>query len=124
MRQTAGGRQMKSVWNDVRWDEEDSQVILQFPPPGNDEKKFGKHPTQKPLRLIERLVMAASNESDLVLDPFLGSGTTALAAMKLGRKCVGCELDEAYVALSVKKVSTEMATLKSSLLAGIAREKA
>jgi len=43
--------------------------------PGNDEKTFGKHPTQKPVALIERCLLASTNENDLVLDPFLGNGT-------------------------------------------------
>ena len=62
--------------------------------PGGDEKQFGKHPTQKPVALIERCLLASTHEGDLVLDPFLGGGTTAIAAIKLNRGCVGIELDE------------------------------
>lgn len=58
------------------------------------EKRW--HPTQKPLRLVERLVKVASNEGDLVLDPFAGSGSTLLAAERLGRTAYGVELDPAY----------------------------
>lgn len=54
------------------------------------------HPTQKPLELIERLIKASSNPGDVVLDPFMGSGTTAVAASNLGRKWVGYEKDEDY----------------------------
>lgn len=55
------------------------------------------HPTQKPLEVIERLVLLASRPSDLVLDPFMGSGTTALACTRHGRRFVGFETDERYV---------------------------
>ncbi|HEV2289429.1 MAG TPA: site-specific DNA-methyltransferase [Candidatus Acidoferrales bacterium] len=70
MCQIAGGKQMKSVWT--------------IPPPEPWEKKFGKHPAQKPLALIERILLASSSEGDLVLDPFLGSGTSALACALRG----------------------------------------
>jgi site-specific DNA-methyltransferase (adenine-specific) len=61
--------------------------------PGNDEKANGKHPTQKPVALIERCLLASTNPGDLVLDPFLGGGTTAIACVRLKRGCVGIELD-------------------------------
>src|SRR5579863_4432512 len=83
MRQIAGGKQMKSVWT--------------IPPPEPWEKKFGKHPTQKPLALLERILLASSSEGDLVLDPFLGSGTTALAAIRRARKCVGIETETKWI---------------------------
>lgn len=54
------------------------------------------HPTQKPYKLIERLILASSNENDLVLDPFSGSGTTALVAKQLNRNFIGIEIDEEY----------------------------
>lgn len=54
------------------------------------------HPTQKPYKLIERLILASSNENDLVLDPFSGSGTTALVATQLNRNFIGIEIDEEY----------------------------
>lgn len=86
MKRTNGGKQMKDVWN--------------FTAPKPGEKKLGKHPTQKPLILLERLILAASREGDLVMDPFLGSGTTAIAAALLGRKCVGIESDAGHVKLA------------------------
>ena len=61
--------------------------------PGSDEKTHGKHPTQKPVALVERCLLASTNEGDLVLDPFLGNGTTAVASLRLKRGCVGVELD-------------------------------
>jgi site-specific DNA-methyltransferase (adenine-specific) len=95
---------MKSVWYDVKWDESDVQVLFEMKPPARDEKTFGKHPTQKPLMLLERLISAASDKGDLVFDPFMGSGTTAVAAKNLGRKFVGCELDPNFISLAVKRI--------------------
>ena len=77
MKKLAGGKQMKSVWT--------------IPPPEPWEKRFGKHPTQKPVALLERILLASSNEGDLVLDPFLGSGTTCVAAVRLRRLTIGLE---------------------------------
>ncbi|MHB8540352.1 MAG: DNA-methyltransferase [Candidatus Acidiferrales bacterium] len=91
MKQMNDGRQMKSVWTDI------------FPPPA-EEKLFGKHPAQKPLALIERILLASSNEGDLVLDPFLGSGTTALAALRRGRKCAGIELDPKWIHVTTQRL--------------------
>ncbi|MFN3167772.1 MAG: DNA-methyltransferase [Phycisphaeraceae bacterium] len=59
--------------------------------------KVSKHPTEKPLELIERIIRVSSNPGDLVVDPFLGSGTTAVAAKKLGRKYLGFELHGPYL---------------------------
>ncbi|MBR1756908.1 MAG: site-specific DNA-methyltransferase [Alphaproteobacteria bacterium] len=63
-----------------------------------------EHPTQKPEKLIAKLILASSNEGDLVFDPFLGSGTTAVTAKKLGRKYLGIERERRYVALSLKRL--------------------
>lgn len=60
------------------------------------EKKYGKHPTQKPLRIIKELIFCVTNPGDIVLDPFMGSGTTCLASAQLGRKYIGIELDKDY----------------------------
>ena len=90
MRETNGGKQMKSVWN--------------MTAPSGDEKTHGKHPTQKPLRLVERCILASTNEGDLVLDPFLGGGTTAVAALRTKRKCVGVEADAAHIELCIRRV--------------------
>lgn len=59
--------------------------------------KVSTHPTEKPLELIERLIRISSNPGELVVDPFLGSGTTAVAAKRLGRKYLGFELHEPYL---------------------------
>jgi site-specific DNA-methyltransferase (adenine-specific) len=76
--------------------------------PGNDEKSFGKHPTQKPVALVERCLLASTNAGDLVLDPFLGGGTTAVACVRLNRGCVGIELDEAHVNQAEQRVKAEI----------------
>ena len=66
------------------------------------------HPTQKPEKLIAKLILASSNSGDVVFDPFLGSGTTAVTAKKLNRHFVGIEKEKEYVALSLKRL--ELAT--------------
>lgn len=69
------------------------------------QKNRQKHPTQKPEGLIERMVRASSNEGDIVLDPFLGSGTTARVCQQLGRKCVGIETNPDYVEMANTRLS-------------------
>lgn len=63
-----------------------------------------EHPTQKPEKLIAKLILASSNPGDVVLDPFLGSGTTSVVAAKLGRRYVGIETDETYCLLAEKRL--------------------
>lgn len=70
----------------------------------NSEKTFGKHPTQKPLRIIRELIELVTNPSDTILDPFLGSGTTCVAAASLGRKSIGIELDKGYCDISKQRL--------------------
>jgi site-specific DNA-methyltransferase (adenine-specific) len=94
MRELAGGKQMKSVW--------------QMPAPDRDEKRFGKHPTQKPVALLERILLAASNEGDLVLDPFMGSGTTAVTALRLRRMALAVDRDSAWIQLALVRVVREL----------------
>jgi site-specific DNA-methyltransferase (adenine-specific) len=91
MRELSGGKQMKSVWG--------------LPAPSRDEKRFGKHPTQKPLALLERIILASSNEGDTVLDPFMGSGTTLIAATHLHRKTIGVEMSGEYVEKALRRLS-------------------
>jgi len=62
------------------------------------------HPTQKPEKMIARLILASSNSGDLILDPFLGSGTTAVAAKKLGRRFIGIEREREYCAIVQKRL--------------------
>jgi len=89
MKKLNGGKQMKSLWS-----------IL---PPRAAEKTFGKHPTQKPLELLERIVLASTRSGDTVLDPFAGSGTTGIAATLHGRRFVGLELEAEYVDLATRR---------------------
>lgn len=67
------------------------------------EKTFGKHPTQKPLELLRRIILASTNKGDLILDPFTGSSTTGIMALDLGRKFVGIDTEKEYLDLSVKR---------------------
>ncbi|MDI6751835.1 MAG: site-specific DNA-methyltransferase [bacterium] len=99
MRKINYGKQMKSVWT--------------LPAPNGNEKDFGKHPTQKPIALLERIILASTNEGDLVLDPFCGSSTTGVAAILLNRKYVGIDLEDDYLQLSKKRL--EEAIKKSSV---------
>ena len=71
------------------------------------EKKNGKHPTQKPLYLLERIIEASTNEGDLVLDPFCGSSTTGVAARALKRKYIGIDSSEEYINLSKRRISVD-----------------
>ncbi len=63
-----------------------------------------EHPTQKPEKLFAKLLLASSNKGDVVFDPFLGSGTTAVVAKKLGRRFLGVELEEVYCAMTQKRL--------------------
>ena len=83
-------KQMRSVWT--------------IPSTKKSEKKFGKHPTQKPEELLERIILASTNEGDVVLDPFMGSGTTGVVCKKLHRNFIGIEKVKEYVALSEKRI--------------------
>lgn len=89
MKELNDNKQMKDVWT----------TSLTKP----SEKKFGKHPTQKPLELLERIILASTNKNDLILDPFSGSGTTGIAANMLGRNYVGIDLDKSYLDISIKR---------------------
>lgn len=82
-------KQMRSVWA--------------INTPKSYEKKFGKHPTQKPLELLERIILASTETDAIVLDPFTGSSTTGLAAVKHGRKFIGIDKEEKYLTLSKKR---------------------
>ena len=76
-------KQMRSVWS--------------INTPANGEKKYGKHPTQKPELLLERVILSSTNEGDLILDPFCGSATTGIMALKHKRRFVGIDLEKEYL---------------------------
>lgn len=83
-------KQMRSVWS------------ISTPPPS--EKVHGKHPTQKPLELLKRIVLSSTNEGDTILDPFCGSSTTGIAAHLLKRKFIGIDTEKEYLDLSKKRI--------------------
>ena len=82
-------KQMRSVWS--------------IPLIPKAEKEYGKHPTQKPLELLNRIITSSSNEGDLVLDPFMGSGTTGVVCNILDRKFIGIDTDKEYLDLAIKR---------------------
>jgi len=79
--------------------------IYEYPIPRHNGKR--QHPTQKPLNLFEDLVRKHSNADDLIVDPFLGSGTTGVAAVKNFRKFTGCDIDPHYVRISKERIENE-----------------
>lgn len=89
MKEINGGKQMKDVWL--------------IPLVTKEEKKYGKHPTQKPLALLKRIILASTNEGDLVLDPFNGSGTTGIVSVQLNRRYIGIEKEYEYCKLTKKR---------------------
>ena len=74
--------------------------------------EYENHPTQKPVGLLERIILASSNPSDMVLDPFSGTFTTSFVAQKLGRASVGIEIEEEYVKIGLRRLHI-MTTYKS-----------
>ena len=78
-----------------------------FTAPGKKEKRYGKHPTQKPESLLERIILSSSNENDVVLDPFNGSGTTGVVAKRLNRKYIGIDMDKDYLDLTLQRLNDE-----------------
>lgn len=73
----------------------------------NSERKFGKHPTQKPESLIMYFLKILSNENDLVLDPFMGSGTTGVVCQRANRNFIGIEIDKTYFDIAKKRIENE-----------------
>jgi site-specific DNA-methyltransferase (adenine-specific) len=94
-------KQMRSVWA--------------IGTPLNSEKKYGKHPTQKPESLLERIIIASSNKGDLVLDPFCGSATTGIMALKHNRRFSGIDLEKQYFDdLAVPRIKDIILKLKGN----------
>lgn len=93
MKEENGGKQMKDVWTGS----------LTKP----SEKTEGKHPTQKPEYLLERIIIASTREGEVILDPFCGSGTTGVVAKRLGREFVGIELQEEYLEITKKRMEKD-----------------
>ncbi len=84
------GKQMRSVWS--------------IPLTPQKEKKEGKHPTQKPEELLRRIILSSTNEGDMVLDPFMGSGTTGKVALECNRNFIGIESHKEYIAIAKKRI--------------------
>lgn len=88
-----GGKQMRNVW-------ETSITPL-------SEKKFGKHPSQKPFSIISKLVLGLTNKNDKILDPFVGGGTIPIVCMKNNRSCLGVEKDKNYFLIAKNRLKNE-----------------
>ncbi len=71
---------------------------------GSERLKEPKHPTQKPVRVLKHITNLASNPGDVVYDPFMGVGSTGVAALDLGRQFIGCEIDKPYCNAAVKRL--------------------
>ena len=97
MKEINNNRQMKDVW----------EGSLTKP----REKSYGKHPTQKPEYLLERIILSCTRPGDLILDPYLGSGTTGKVAKELGRKFIGIELEPEYLCIAQKRIAEVSQTL-------------
>lgn len=85
-----GGIQMRNMWD--------------IPSTSTAEKKYGKHPSQKPIELIRRLVLGTSNKRDIILDPFMGSGTLPVVAQMTGRKFIGIDSNKQYCELALNRI--------------------
>ena len=71
---------------------------------GSERIKDPKHPTQKPVKLLRHLINIASNEGDVILDPFMGVGSTGVAALEMNRKFIGLEIEESYFDAAEKRL--------------------
>ena len=88
------GKQMRSVWS--------------ISTPSKSEKQFGKHPTQKPFQLLERIILSSTNENNLILDPFTGSSTTGVISKRYNRKFLGIDKSREYLDLSIHRIKNNI----------------
>ncbi len=103
MKKLNNGKQMKDVWR--------------FPAVSKWEKECGKHPTQKPLNLLNRIILASSKENDWILDPFAGSCTTGIAANLLNRKFVGIDKEKDFLEIGkCRKLAMEKPEIKEKMI--------
>jgi len=91
------GKQTRNVWS------------ISLTP--KKEKWAGVHPTQKPFELLKRIILSCTDEGDVILDPFVGSGTTSAVAKYYGRNSIGIELDKKYMDVIKKRLQKEQKTL-------------
>jgi site-specific DNA-methyltransferase (adenine-specific) len=109
MKAENGGKQMRDVWalpktGDEELSDDGEGRLWSLTTPKKSEKAHGKHPTQKPLALLERIVDACTDDDAVVLDPFCGSGTTGVAAVSKGRRFVGIDMDQSYLELTQRRL--------------------
>lgn len=92
--------------NDMKAENGDKGMgtVWRYPTAGRDEKRLGKHPTQKPIALITRCLRASTNPGDFVFDPFAGSASTGIAALSLGRNFIGSELEPEYADIGRRRL--------------------
>ena len=113
MKQIAGGKQMRSVWIDIEVGDQ-PQDIWSIITPSREEKKYGKHPTQKPIALLERIILASSDPGDAILDPFTGSSTTGVAAIRQRRSFIGIDNDVGFLEVSVNRLKEEEENIRTN----------
>lgn len=99
MKKLNGDKQQKDVWR--------------LPAVGSWEKTQGKHPTQKPLGLLSRIILSSTQKDDLILDPFSGSGTTGIASVLLDRNYIGIEQELEFLELSKRRYQEITPVLKN-----------
>jgi site-specific DNA-methyltransferase (adenine-specific) len=93
------GKQLKDFW-----DLNETNIVFESGTTPKREKLMGKHPTQKPMTLLERIIESSTKEGQLILDPFAGSGTTLVVANQLKRYAIGIELDKMYLDLAKRRI--------------------
>lgn len=93
MKELNSGKQMKDTWV--------------TPTVGRKEKQCGKFPTQKPISILEKILLASTKKEDVVLDIFNGSGTTGIACKRLNRKYIGIDINRDYLDLTIKRYNNE-----------------
>ena len=110
MKQLNGNKQMTDVW--------------QLPAIGRWEKSCGKHPTQKPLGVLARLIQASTQPGAWILDPFNGSATTGIAANLLGRRYLGLEIEDEFLSMSkARREEIEIGAVREDYLERLAKAK-
>ncbi|MBI4297972.1 MAG: site-specific DNA-methyltransferase [Chloroflexi bacterium] len=105
MKKVNQGKQMRNLWEFTEAElSQPPRNVWEISSPPAVEKTFGKHPTQKPVELLKRIILASTQEGDLVVDPFCGSSTTGVAAVLLKRRYVGIDLEDEYLELSKQRL--------------------
>lgn len=97
------GKNSKHVWT-PHPDGAKPKDVIEVPTTCNGMNEKTPHPTQKPEELIRKFILASSNPDDLIVDPFLGSGTTAVVAEQLKRKWKGCDINTEYCNWAVNRI--------------------